>query len=180
MAEDPHQTTPPFSLQPTLRGPTLELRPLRPDDFEELYHAAADPLVWAQHPNPLRHQRPVFEGYFRGAIDSGSALAVIDRQTGSLIGSSRYYDYDEAAREIAIGYTFLARSHWGGATNAELKRLMLDHAFQRVATVWFHVGPENWRSRRAMEKIGARYSHQGIKQMPDRTEAFVFYRIDRG
>lgn len=162
---------------PTLQGPTLTLRPLQPDDFEALYQAAADPLVWEQHPSPLRYQRPVFEKYFAGALDSGTALVVMDRQTGLKVGCSRYYDWNEASREIAIGYTFLARSHWGGAANAELKKLMLDYAFQWADTVWFHVGSENRRSRRALEKIGGRYSHQGLHVMPDRTEEFVFYKI---
>ncbi len=174
-----HMTPPAFSLQPTLHGPTLTLRPLQPDDFEELYQAASDPLVWAQHPQPLRYQRPVFEAYFNDALASRSALAVVDRQTGAVIGNSRYYDYNEAERELAIGFTFLARSHWGGATNAELKQLMLDYAFQWATTVWFHVGPENTRSRKALEKIGARYSHLGTKTLPDRTEEVAFYRIDR-
>lgn len=167
-------TSTPF-LQPTLHGPTLLLRPLQPADFEELYQAASDPLVWAQHPNPRRHQRPVFEQYFAGALASGGALAVVERASGRLIGCSRYYD--PAAREVAIGYTFLARSHWGGGTNGELKRLMLDHAFRYVDTVWFHVGPQNWRSRKALEKIGAEFSHQSEHVMPDRTEEFVFYKI---
>jgi RimJ/RimL family protein N-acetyltransferase len=161
----------------TLNGPTLRLRPLQPSDFEAIYQAASDPLIWAQHPNPLRYQRPVFEQYFAGALASGSALAVVERATGRLIGCSRYYDFDPAAREVAIGYTFLARSHWGGGTNGELKKLMLDHAFGYVDTVWFHVGPENWRSRKALEKIGAQYSHQGEHSLPDRTEAFVFYNM---
>lgn len=167
----------PFSPPPTLYGPALELRPLLPTDFDELYLAASDPLIWAQHPNPLRYQRPVFERYFVGALDSGSALVVVKRDSGRIIGCSRYYDYDPAAREVAIGYTFLARSHWGGPTNGELKKLMLDHAFGYVDTVWFHVGPENWRSRKALEKIGADYSHRGEHVMPDRTEEFVFYKI---
>ncbi len=171
-------STPSFFLQPTLQGPTLDLRPLQAADFEALYQAAADPLVWEQHPNPLRYQRPVFEAFFEGALASQSALAVLDRQTGQCIGTSRYYDWQEASREIAIGFTFLARSHWGGSTNAELKKLMLDHAFQRATTVWFHIGPENWRSRKAVEKIGGRYSHQGLHVMPDRTEEFVFYKIN--
>ena len=56
--------------------------------------------------------------------------------------------------EIEIGWTFLARSHWGGRANREVKRLMLDHAFTFVDTVIFWVGHENWRSQGAMTKIG--------------------------
>ena len=50
----------------------------------------------------------------------------------------------------------MSRDHRGGATNSEVKRLMLDHAFGSADAVWFHVGPGNLWSRRAVEKLGAR------------------------
>jgi len=88
-------------------------------------------------------------------LASGGALIVIDRTTQEIIGSSRYFGYDPERSEIEIGWTFLARSHWGGRYNAELKRLMLDHAFRFVETVIFKIGPTNFRSRKAVEKISA-------------------------
>ena len=144
----------PFDLQPTLTGERLELRPLRRDDFEELYAAASDPLIWEQHPDPERYTREVFQRYFDGALQSGGAFAVIDRRTGTIIGSSRYHDYSEPAGEVEIGWTFLERAYWGGTYNREMKQLMLAHAFRFVRRVVFLVGPDNIRSQRAMEKIG--------------------------
>ncbi len=166
-------------LQPTLYGATLCLRPLASTDFETLYQAAADPLIWADHPSKLRYQRPVFEGWFAEALASGGALVVSDRASGEVAGSSRYYDWDQDAGEIAIGYTFLARKYWGGAANAEMKALMLAHAFQAANTVWFHVATENIRSRKAMEKIGGVLSHQEIRQLTGGPAEYCFYRIDR-
>jgi len=145
----------PFSLQPTLRGERVTLRPLRSDDFDILYAVASDPLIWEQHPQPDRYKRPLFAEFFRSGMESAGALVVLDAKTGDVIGSTRFANYDEAAREIEIGWTFLARSCWGGAYNGEMKRLMLRHAFQFVDTVVFLVGPENMRSQRALEKIGA-------------------------
>jgi RimJ/RimL family protein N-acetyltransferase len=145
-----------FELQPTLRGDLLELRPLRADDFDRLFAVAADPLIWEQHPSPDRCQEDVFRVFFREAMDSGGAFIVIDRGSGQAIGSSRFHGYDAQASEIEIGWTFLARSHWGGACNAEMKRLMLQHAFRFVRRVIFVIGTRNLRSQRAVEKIGAR------------------------
>jgi RimJ/RimL family protein N-acetyltransferase len=145
----------PFDLQPVLTGDLLELRPLRPEDFDALYVAASDPLIWEQHPSSDRYQLDVFKEFFRGALDSGGAFLVLDRKDGRVIGSSRYADYDPAKSEIEIGWTFLARSHWGGTYNRQMKHLMLRHAFRFVESVVFLVGPENWRSRRELEKIGA-------------------------
>jgi RimJ/RimL family protein N-acetyltransferase len=143
-----------FDLQPTLEGELLRLRPLQAEDWAALFAAASDPLIWKQHPEPTRYQEAVFREYFRGAIECGGALVVIDRKTNRIIGSSRFIGYDEGRSEIEIGYTFLARDYWGGIYNREMKNLMLGHAFRFVRHVVFLVGPENFRSQKAMEKIG--------------------------
>jgi RimJ/RimL family protein N-acetyltransferase len=143
-----------FDLQPTLDGELLRLRPLRDEDWEDLFAVASDPLIWEQHPAPDRYQEKVFRGFFREAMECGGALVVIDKKSGRIIGSSRYIGYDEERSEIEIGYTFLARAYWGGAFNREMKHLMLGHAFRFVRHVVFLVGPQNFRSQKAMEKIG--------------------------
>ena len=143
-----------FELQPHLAGDLLELRPLRPEDWESLFAVASDPLIWEQHPAQDRYQEEVFREFFHEALASGGAFVVIDRKTQKIIGSSRYFGFDSSKREIEIGWTFLARSHWGGKYNAELKRLMLDHAFKFVESVVFLIGPTNVRSQKALEKIG--------------------------
>ena len=145
----------PLDLQPTLAGDLVTLRPLRADDFAALHAVAADPLIWAQHPEHDRHEAAVFRAFFEGALDSGGALLVLDRADGRVIGSSRYHGYDPAADEVQIGWTFLARSHWGGRYNGEMKQLMLAHAFRHVRRVVFLIGPHNVRSQRAVERIGA-------------------------
>jgi RimJ/RimL family protein N-acetyltransferase len=143
-----------FELQPHLIGDLLELRPLRPDDWESLFAVASDPLIWEQHPASDRYKEEVFKEFFREALETGSAFVVIDRKTQQIIGSSRYFGFEPGKSEIEIGWTFLARSHWGGKYNGELKRLMLDHAFRFVETVVLLVAPTNFRSQRAVEKIG--------------------------
>ncbi|HEV3163728.1 MAG TPA: GNAT family N-acetyltransferase [Isosphaeraceae bacterium] len=143
-----------FDLQPTLEGELLALRPLRAEDFRDLYAVASDPLIWEQHPINDRHKEEVFQGFFREALESGGALIAIDSQDGQVIGSSRFHGYDQEKSEIEIGWTFLARSYWGGIYNREMKQLMLRHAFRFVNSVVFLVGPQNVRSQRAMEKIG--------------------------
>ena len=144
-----------FDLQPILKGKLLQLRPLRPEDWDALYAVASDPLIWEQHPIRDRYKEEVFRGFFREALESGGALVVIDASDGQVIGSSRFHGYDKEKSEIEIGWTFLARSHWGGTYNKELKQLMLRHAFKFVKSVIFLIGPQNLRSQRAVKKIGA-------------------------
>jgi len=143
-----------FELQPTLKGSLLSLRPLGADDFAELFAVASDPLIWEQHPATDRYREDVFREFFRDALDSGGALLAMDAKDGRVIGSSRFHGYDSERSEIEIGWTFLARSHWGGVYNGEMKHLMLGHAFQFVNCVVFLIGVRNFRSQRAIEKIG--------------------------
>ncbi len=146
-----------FELQPTLTGSLIELRPLTLADFDALFAAASDPLIWEQHPENDRHKREVFQRYFDSAMESKGAFAIIERKTGRIIGSSRYWHLDERTREIEIGWTFLEKAFWGGLYNRELKTLMLDHAFKFVDRALFVVGENNLRSQKALAKIGAKF-----------------------
>ncbi|MDA0891012.1 MAG: GNAT family N-acetyltransferase [Proteobacteria bacterium] len=168
-----------FDLQPHLTGSVVALRPLVGTDHDALYCAAADPLIWTQHPEPLRWQRSVFDPLFARLLGLGGALVITDQATKTLIGVSSYYDHRPDSADIVIGYTFLARPFWGGRYNAELKLLMLQHAFQYVETVWFHVGEQNKRSQRAMEKIGARLSHEMRRESGGVIATFLHYCINR-
>ena len=164
-----------FELQPHLVGDLLELRPLKPDDWNSLFAVASDPLIWEQHPASDRYQEELFREFFREALESGGALVVIDRKTQEIIGSSRYFGFDPGEREIEIGWTFLARSYWGGAYNGELKCLMLEHAFRFVESVIFKIGPTNFRSRKALEKIGGVLTER--RERTNLTAEHVVYRI---
>jgi len=144
----------PFDLQPNLHGVLLELRPLRPEDFDALFLVASDPLIWEQHPAGDRYKPDVFRALFQESLASHGALIALDRKDGKVIGSSRFHGYNPEASEIEIGWSFLSRSYWGGAYNREMKQLMLRHAFQFVKRVIFVIGTQNLRSQKAIEKLG--------------------------
>jgi RimJ/RimL family protein N-acetyltransferase len=158
-----------FNLQPTLKGNLIELRPLTQEDFDALFAAASDPLIWEQHPESDRYTREVFQRFFDGAIESKGAFAIIERKSGRIIGSSRYCNLNPVEREVEIGWTFLERAFWGGSYNRELKSLMLDHAFRFVGRVLFVVGEKNLRSQKALEKIGGRFLKKAQVPAPDGT-----------
>ena len=144
-----------FELQPVLRGELVELRPLRREDFEGVYEAASNPEIWAGHPEKDRYTREIFQFFFDSGMESGGAFAVVERASGRIIGSTRYHNL-KPGEEVEIGWTFLEKAFWGGKYNGEMKRLMMDHAFKFVGRVVFVIGAENWRSRRAVEKIGGK------------------------
>jgi RimJ/RimL family protein N-acetyltransferase len=144
-----------MNLQPVLENEFVSLHPLKHTDFESLFTVASDPLIWAQHPNPDRYKREVFETFFKGALESGGAFIISETNSGIVIGCTRFYDYDSQKSQVLIGYTFIARDHWGTTYNRAAKTLMLDHAFKFVDHVIFHIGALNKRSQIAIERLGA-------------------------
>lgn len=154
-----------FDPQPTLTGATVTLSPLREEDWDDLFAVAADPLIWEVHPAHDRWQEQVFRRFFADALASGGCLVVRDKASEAVIGSSRYDRSRVEPGEVEIGWTFLARAYWGGATNREVKTLMIDHALRSFEAAVFYVGAGNIRSRRAMEKIGG-------ELLADRTPVF--------
>lgn len=170
----------PDFLQPTLVGKRLLLRPLKSDDRNLLFDVASDPMVWELHTARQRHVRATFDLLFDDAMQSGGTLAVFDRQSGKIIGSSRFSMQFCEADEVEIGWTFLSRDYWGGPTNREMKRLMLSHALQYRPRVIFRIATDNMRSRRAIEKIGATLTERTqIAKVEDRDVVHVVYAIDR-
>ena len=168
-----------FDNQPALGGDTLDLRPLISADLEPLFEAASDPAIWAGHPAKNRHEREFFEPYFKLLLDRGGTLVVIDRTKGRMIGCSRYYTAPDRPGTISIGFTFLNTAYWGGATNFELKTLMLDHAFGCFEDVWFHIDPTNIRSQRATQKLGAVHDYDAILDLSGTAAPWQCYRLSR-
>ncbi|WP_379548129.1 GNAT family N-acetyltransferase [Qipengyuania sp. DSG2-2] len=171
--------------QPTLETERLVLRPLTEADREALFAIASDPMVWEQHPIHDRWRREVFDPFFDEGLASGGALTVVRRgdeeRDEQIIGSTRYDRYDpEDGGSVEIGWTYLARSHWGKGTNPEMKRAMLSHAFEHVAEVRFRVGDTNYRSRNALEAIGAvRTEHYDLDRYQGRRVVHLTYAIGR-
>jgi len=177
-----------------LENELLLLRLLELHDYEQLYRVASDPLIWEQHPERERYKPEIFKRFFDGALESPAAYSITDKTTNQFIGSSRYYylTSQEIKRyqtispsvhnAICIGYTFLARSHWGGKFNGSLKRLMIDHAFTTFESVIFQIGEHNIRSRTAVERLGAlRLPLQD--DLPDHVgvhQAHVIYELTKG
>ncbi|MFR0690345.1 GNAT family N-acetyltransferase [Enterobacterales bacterium AE_CKDN230030158-1A_HGKHYDSX7] len=168
-----------FDDQPTLFGDTLHLRPLRADDFDALYAAASSPQTWAGHPAKDRHRREIFEPYFQFLVQAGGCLLILDRCTGEAIGCSRYYPVPDQPQDIGIGFTFINHRYWGGATNRELKTLMLDHAFQRFERVWFHIAPSNIRSQKGTTKLGAERVYEAELDLSGTPAPWLCYELPR-
>jgi N-acetyltransferase len=171
----------PIDIQPTLENSDVLLTPLKEEDFEALYKVASDPKIWEQHPNKDRWQREVFSNFFQGAIESKGAFLIIDKKSGEIAGSTRFYNHNETDRSIMIGYTFYATKFWGKGLNPAVKRLMTDYIFQEVDKVHFHIGATNIRSQIAIERLGARkIGEEEVAYYGESSKLNFVYEIAKG
>jgi RimJ/RimL family protein N-acetyltransferase len=143
------------------------IRRLETADYSALFKAASDPMIWAQHSEVHRYQEAVFQAYFSKIMGFVPPLIFIDRSTGLVMGSSSFYDYRPEMSRVCLGYTFLETRYWGGSTNLEIKRALIQWALTQVKTVELEISPSNLRSRRAAEKIGAILESQINKQISE-------------
>ncbi|KQM28328.1 GNAT family N-acetyltransferase [Chryseobacterium sp. Leaf201] len=169
-----------FSVQAILQDQEYELIPLQQGDFAALYEVASDPEVWKQHPNKDRYQKEVFRNFFTGAMESKGAFKIIEKASGNILGSTRFYDYDEEDNSIFIGYTFYGTESWGKGINLKIKKLMLDYIFRFVNRVHFHVGKDNIRSQKAMERLGAHaIAEQEVAYFGEPSRTNIVYEIKK-
>ena len=143
-----------INIQPTLENENVILHPLQDKDFDDLYAVASDPKIWEQHPNKDRCKIEVFKVFFEGAMQSKGAFKIVNKASGHVMGSTRFYDHNQEENSISIGYTFYGRDYWGKGFNHSVKSLMLDYIFQFVSKVHFHIGAENIRSQIAIGRLG--------------------------
>lgn len=169
-----------FNIQPVLENDKVILYPLEETDFETLYAVASDPKIWEQHPNKDRWKKDVFRVFFDGAMQSKGAFKIVEKATGKIAGSTRFYDYPEQENSIMIGYTFYATEYWGKGINLSVKAIMLEYAFRFVEQVYFHIGSNNVRSQIAIGRLGAeKVDEQEVAYYGEPSRLNFVYRISK-
>ena len=146
-----------------LKGNTVRLDPLLEKDYIPLYTVAMHPLLWEKTRNPDGWMTSQFVRWFAEARENPGTLVIRDVSTADVYGSTRFYDYKENEKSVAIGHTFVVRTHWELGINQEIKHLMLDYAFRYVDTVWFYPMVGNDRAQRTLKKLGAQFQHQLVR-----------------
>ncbi len=147
-----------------LEGRIVVLEPLSEEHEEGLFAAAGDLEIWRYMPWNAAASRETFHAWLEDALERTRAgldiaFATLDAATGRPIGSTRYLGLRPEHRGLEIGWTWLARSAWGGGANVEAKLLMLEHAFERhgCMRVELKTDARNERSRAALEALPARF-----------------------
>ncbi len=145
-----------------LEGQHVRLEPLAPEHVDGLAAVGLDEDLWKWIPVPVRTVEEM-SSYVQTALNEqtkGSALpfALIERDSGRIIGSTRYSNIDRDHHRLEIGWTWVARQWQRTAINTEAKYLLLRHAFETLKCIRVELKTDslNERSRAAILRIGAR------------------------
>jgi len=150
-----------MDLTPTLlKGHFIDLEPITESHREDLRVAAhEDPAIFTHFPRDIAAE---FDSYFDESLDSGEdqlPFIVRDKRLNVVVGTSRYMNISPRDLKLEIGHTWYRPSSQATAVNPEAKLLLMGHAFEHLkcARVEYKTDERNARSRRAMEKMGAKF-----------------------
>jgi RimJ/RimL family protein N-acetyltransferase len=162
-------------IQPTLTGPTIELRPLQLSHQEALVNAASDGELWTMKvtvvPGPETAGQYIATALAGQQAGTVMPFVVVKRETGQVVGSTRFWKIDRVNRKLEIGHSWLSASVQRSGVNTEAKYLLLTYAFEAMnaVRVQFTTDELNEKSRAAILRIGAKQEgivrHERI--MPD-------------
>lgn len=169
-------------------GELVVLEPLASEHEDDLFTAGQDPDVWmylTAFPYAAE-TRERFHDWMEQALAESSAgregaFAIVHRQSGRAIGSTRYLALRPEHRGVEIGWTWLGRAWWRTGTNVECKLLLLDRAFETLAweRVELKTDARNTRSRAAMEALPAQFEgiHRRHLKTPDGWRDTAWYSV---
>lgn len=147
----------------TLTGQHVQLITLNKDHFTELESLAADKRIWQHYvydgTDSLRFRETLVAALTEMMKGTQLPFVVYHKEQKRLIGATRFMDIQPANKKLEIGSTWYHPDYWGSEVNLECKLLMLTHCFETIGAlrVQFKTDENNIRSRKAIEKIGAKF-----------------------
>ncbi|GKT21879.1 GNAT family protein [Acidovorax sp. SUPP3334] len=146
----------------TFRDRGIRLEPLALSHEEGLRAAATDGALWTLRITSVPEPQDV-RAYIEAALagcEQGHrfAFAVVQEDTGKVLGTTSYHDIVPAVKRVEIGFTWYAKSVQRTHVNTTCKLLMMGHAFDTLGchVVGWRTDNYNFASQRAIERLGAR------------------------
>ena len=146
-----------------LESQTVKLMPLEKQHFEELYIAASDKRLWEFIPVDGSDSNKFNQAYEKALTDRETGtqypFIIYHKHSKKIIGSTRLFEIFPNDRKLEIGWTWIVKEYWGTAINFECKLLLLTFCFETLKAVRVQLKTKdaNMRSRKAIEKLGAKF-----------------------
>ncbi len=145
----------------TLENEVVKLKPLELSDLQEILETGSYPEIWSHMSTTIEKKEDV-NNFVENALRAKDEktefpFVIVDKQSGDIIGSTRFMDIDDKHQRLEIGYTWLTPAYWRTAINTNCKYLLLQHCFEHLhlQRVQIKTDHDNIRSQKAIERIGA-------------------------
>lgn len=146
----------------TLEGKHIILRHPFLDDIEGLSNAARDGEIWKSRFSQFPHPNEIPQ-YIQETLDLSSRGSIlpfitIDKDSNTIVGTTRYLNIDYENHRLEIGHTWIAKSWRKTYVNTEAKFLMLQYAFEKLECIAVEIRTDvlNIVSRQAIQRLGAK------------------------
>jgi RimJ/RimL family protein N-acetyltransferase len=146
----------------TLSAGGITLLPLALEHEDGLRAAAADGELWKLRitsvPEPEQTRKYIEDALTMREAGNRFAFAVLDTDSGKVLGCTSYHDIVPAVKRVEIGWTWYAKSVQRSHVNTTCKLLLLTHAFETLAchVVGWRTDNFNLASQAAIERLGAK------------------------
>ncbi|MEK4385527.1 GNAT family protein [Solibacillus sp. FSL W7-1464] len=144
-----------------LENKIIKLRPVQLSDIEAITNAANDARIW-EHMSVTLLSKEAVQNYIENAMkerEKGISymFAVIDKKTDEIVGCTSFLDISFPHKRLEIGATWYHPSAWRSAINTNCKFLLFQYCFEvlKLNRIQIKTGHENYRSQKAIERIGA-------------------------
>ncbi|WP_426174344.1 GNAT family N-acetyltransferase [Massilia sp. TWR1-2-2] len=142
----------------TLKLNGVRLEPLAPAHAPGLRAAAEDGQIWKLRVTWVPGPEQV-DDYIGAALAMPNrlAFAVIDDDSGVVMGTTSYHDIMLEIDRVEIGHTWYAKSRQRSGVNTSCKLMLLSHAFNTLGceVVGLRTDNLNHASQAAIERLGA-------------------------
>ncbi len=138
------------------------MEPLKESHLNSLFFAANDPRIWIYLSMKVEKKQDALN-LIKSALEAkrkGTEFpyAIVMKETGEVIGSTRFLDISLTDRHAEIGWTWLHPRFWRTRVNTECKYLLLKYGFEKLNFVRIQLKTDerNLRSQAAIERLGAK------------------------
>jgi diamine N-acetyltransferase len=143
-----------------LKGKSVYLRALEPEDLQFLYELENNPAVWEISGTITPYSRHVLKKYLdnahRDIYEVKQLRLCICSAKEKVIGLIDLFDYNPVHRRAGVGIIIMAEDHRNQGAGTEALELLLNYAFTvlDLRQVYANVGEDNTASIHLFNKLG--------------------------